>query len=163
MRGVICNSLAASPLVPRYLRALIYRALGMRIAAWRINARCFFGDNRITIGAKTFVNTGCFFDTLAPISIGERCHLAPQVMVLTSAHTPDESHALIALPVKIEDGCWIGARATVLPGVTIGEGCIIAAGAVVSHDCDRRGLYAGVPARRVRELDDAPSYAAQDG
>ena len=55
-------------------------------------------------------------------------------------------------PVRIGSGCWLGARVIVLPGVTIGPGCIIAAGAVVAQDCAADGLYAGVPARRLRDL-----------
>lgn len=55
-------------------------------------------------------------------------------------------------PITVGDGCWIGARAVILPGVTIGDGCVIAAGAVVSKDCAPNGMYAGVPARRIREL-----------
>ncbi len=55
-------------------------------------------------------------------------------------------------PVRIGSGCWLGARVVVLPGVTIGPGCMIAAGAVVAHDCAADRLYAGVPARRVRDL-----------
>lgn len=54
----------------------------------------------------------------------------------------------------MEDGCWLGGNVTVLPGVTIGRGCVIAAGAVVTKSCDPNGLYAGVPARRIRDLDE---------
>jgi maltose O-acetyltransferase len=54
--------------------------------------------------------------------------------------------------ITIDDGCWIGARATILPGVHVYSGCVIAAGAVVVSDCEKNGLYAGVPARRVKEL-----------
>jgi maltose O-acetyltransferase len=55
----------------------------------------------------------------------------------------------------IEDGCWIGAGATILPGVTVRAGCIVASGAIVTKDCEPNGLYAGNPARRIRELDAA--------
>nr|WP_243895920.1 acyltransferase [Paenibacillus sp. F411] len=59
------------------------------------------------------------------------------------------------LPIKVDDGCWIGARVTILPGVTVGQGCIIAAGAVVTKDCEPNGLYAGVPARRIKDLSES--------
>ncbi|WP_372495087.1 acyltransferase [Nocardioides pinisoli] len=52
------------------------------------------------------------------------------------------------------NGAWIGAAVTVLPGVTIGPGCVVAAGSVVTADCQANGLYAGVPARRIRDLPD---------
>jgi maltose O-acetyltransferase len=53
-------------------------------------------------------------------------------------------------PVRVSDRCWLGARATILPGVTIGEGTIIGAGAVVTKDCKPGAVYVGVPARRLR-------------
>lgn len=55
-------------------------------------------------------------------------------------------------PTLIKDGCWVGANVTIIPGVTIGEGCIIAAGAVVTKNCEPDGLYAGVPAKRIKDL-----------
>lgn len=55
-------------------------------------------------------------------------------------------------PIRIEDGCWIGANVTILPGVTIKAGTVIAAGAVVIHDCDENALYGGVPAKKIRDL-----------
>jgi acetyltransferase-like isoleucine patch superfamily enzyme len=60
--------------------------------------------------------------------------------------------AYIEAPIVIEDGVWVGSRATVLAGVTVGRGCTIAAGAVVREDCAPNGFYAGIPARRVRDL-----------
>ncbi|WJH37282.1 hypothetical protein N6H14_05985 [Paenibacillus sp. CC-CFT747] len=66
---------------------------------------------------------------------------------------PDKrAGAPIGLPIVIGDGVWIGTRATVLPGVRIGDGSVIAAGAVVTKDCAPHGIYAGTPARRVKEL-----------
>jgi len=56
----------------------------------------------------------------------------------------------VASEVRIGDRCWLGARAMILPGVTVGEGTIIGAGAVVNKDCEPGAVYAGVPARRVR-------------
>jgi acetyltransferase-like isoleucine patch superfamily enzyme len=55
-------------------------------------------------------------------------------------------------PIRVGAGTWIGTRAVVLPGVTIGPGCVIAAGAVVTKDCEANGLYMGLPAVRVRDL-----------
>ncbi|MGO9754007.1 MAG: DapH/DapD/GlmU-related protein [Solirubrobacteraceae bacterium] len=60
---------------------------------------------------------------------------------------------VLARPIVIGDGCWIGARATILAGVTIGAGCVVGAGAVVVADTQPNCVYAGVPARRLRELD----------
>jgi acetyltransferase-like isoleucine patch superfamily enzyme len=77
-------------------------------------------------------------------------------LVLTSTHAIGPHHARLGdwryLPVTIGAGCWIAARSVIMPGVTIGDGCIVAAGAVVLEDCEPDGLYAGVPARRIRDL-----------
>jgi maltose O-acetyltransferase len=82
------------------------------------------------------------------------------VMILTSEHAlgPHERRGgeVVGTPVRVGDGCWIGARAVLLPGATVGDGCVIAAGADVRGDCEPDTLYAGVPARPVRRLDDEP-------
>jgi maltose O-acetyltransferase len=111
----------------------------------------------VAIGDGTFVNAGCFIDNLAEVRIGSNCALGMQVLVLTSTHPlggPDR-RALnpgTGLPVVIGDGCWVGARAVIMPGVTIAPGCVIGAGAVVTEDTEPDKVYAGVPARVVREL-----------
>jgi acetyltransferase-like isoleucine patch superfamily enzyme len=77
-------------------------------------------------------------------------------MVLTSTHEPGDHEnrrgRYTTAPVTIGAGSWIGARATIMPGVTIGEGVTVGAGSVVTRDCEPDGLYAGVPATRVKEL-----------
>ena len=55
--------------------------------------------------------------------------------------------------IFIGDGCWIGANVTILPGIEIGTGCIIGAGALVTKNCKPNGLYVGVPAKRIRDLE----------
>lgn len=103
------------------------------------------------------MNTGCLFDSSAPITVEPWVHFGPGVSLVTSTHTlgPHGQRAgeLIAKPIHIGAGCWIGARAVILPGVTIAPGTVIAAGAVVTSDCEADRVYAGVPAREVRILD----------
>jgi maltose O-acetyltransferase len=130
---------------------------GVRTEAWNIASRCYFGTNNVVIGRGTFINRGCLFDAMSEIRIGERCALGMEVMLVTSTH-PIGTHERRAgevesLPLTIGDGCWIGARATILPGVHVGAGAVIAASAVVTSDCDADTVYAGVPARPVRSLD----------
>jgi maltose O-acetyltransferase len=103
-----------------------------------------------------FINEGCSFDNLERVTIGDRVHVGPEVLFGTSSHEMGCSKAragdVFLAPLVVGSGCWIGARAVILPGVTIGEGCVVGAGAVVTKDCLPHGLYAGVPARRVRDL-----------
>jgi acetyltransferase-like isoleucine patch superfamily enzyme len=75
---------------------------------------------------------------------------------VTSTHEPGDHFnrrgAYTTEPVTIGAGCWIGSRALILPGVNIADGCTIGAGSVVTRDCEADGFYAGVPARRVKDL-----------
>jgi maltose O-acetyltransferase len=88
------------------------------------------------------------------IEIGPNCLLGPEVLILTSIHAlgPDGgiTRRSEARDVRIGDGTWLGARAMIMPGVNIGAGVVVAAGAVVTKDCESGGLYAGVPARKLR-------------
>ena len=152
------NVILASPLVPRIVRAVLLRAVGMQIEAYGIYPRCTFRTTRMRVGKGVVINTGCYFDNDVPIEIGANVGIGMQVTFVTSTHKigPSTLRAgkIQLLPISVADGCWIGARATILPGVTIGRGCIVAAGSVVTGDCAPYGVYAGVPARRVRELSD---------
>jgi maltose O-acetyltransferase len=143
--------------IPVSLRRGLLRLAGFRIGAKVTGLKqCVFQSNQVSIGDGSFVNMGCQFEGFGRVDIGRDVFLGPQVMILTSTHEIDEdgqvTRAPAARPVRVGDRCWLGARATVLPGVTIGEGTIIGAGAVVTKDCDPGALYVGVPARRVRWL-----------
>lgn len=116
----------------------------------------FTGFNT-SIGEGTFINQSSYFDSSEAITIGKEVGIGPRCTLITGSHHLGPSHARIQgggkhAPISIEDGCWLGANVTVLPGVVIGKGCVIAAGAVVVHDCAPNGLYAGVPARRIKDL-----------
>jgi maltose O-acetyltransferase len=166
-RDVVLNSLIASPLCPAPLRWRALRAYGMRAEQSIISPNVWFGSSNISIGAGTFINYGCMFNTTAPIRIGANCDIAMGVTFVTSSHAVGGSErragAKTSAPVTIGDGCWIGARATILPGVTIGAGTVVAAGAVVTKDCEPDSIYAGVPARKVRNLEPDPVDAVVAG
>jgi maltose O-acetyltransferase len=146
-------ALTGSPWLPRQVRWLALRACGLKVP-WNIAERCYFGGRRVEIGRGTFVNRACTFD--GPVRIGRRCAIGLEVMFVTSTHEPGDharrAGAVRFDPIVVGDGCWIGSRAMILPGVTIGDGAVIAAGAVVRHDCEPDTLYAGVPAREIRRL-----------
>jgi maltose O-acetyltransferase len=165
LRDLLVNAVGGNILVPRVLRYLIYRLAGLRIETPSIFPSCtFLGHGQVRIGPRTFVNRECYFEAVADISLGADSAVAMQVLFVTSAHTFDQdgrfASVATGLPIKVGDRCWIGARATVLPGVTIGDDVVVAAGSVVTRDCPSGGLYAGVPAVRIRELPRGPRPAA---
>lgn len=93
--------------------------------------------------------------------IGDRVLIGPDVCICTGTHdihpqVRQEAHGTsFALPITIETDCWIGARATILPGVRIGRGAIIAAGAVVTRDVEPGYIAGGVPAKAIRKISSA--------
>jgi maltose O-acetyltransferase len=151
------NALQGSALTPRLVRLALLRAFGLQARTHRIDHGCWFGGRDVEIGSGTFVNFGCVFDNLGPIHIGARCHLGMRAMLVTSTHeigpASSRAGALSGQAIAVGDGCWIGAGAIVLPGVEVGAGCIVASGAVVTRSCEPNGVYAGNPARRLRDLD----------
>lgn len=158
-RDLLINTVAASALVPKTIRSLLYKLYGMKVHTTSIYPGSFFGSNKIKIGAGTFINYRCFFDSSAEIAIGKHCSIAMQVTFCTSTHEIGDENIragrVVKSPIAVQDGCWIGARTMILAGVTIGKGCIIAPGSVVTKDCAPNGLYGGVPARRIKDLNRA--------
>jgi acetyltransferase-like isoleucine patch superfamily enzyme len=111
---------------------------------------------RVSFGNNVYINYNCYFDAESDIDIGDWVQIANDVKLITSTHIiGDECRRAgpaYGRSIKIGSGCWLGADVKVLPGVEIGRGCIIAAGAVVINNCLDNGLYAGVPAVRKKEL-----------
>jgi maltose O-acetyltransferase len=160
-RSFLTNSVAGSVLCPRAVRYGILRARGFDVRTPNLSPRCTFtGGRDIRIEDGTFVNIGCYFEAVAPIRIGRDCQLAMSVTIITSFHgvgPEGVSRERESAPVTIGDRCWLGANVTVLPGVTIGDDVVVAAGAVVSRDLPSGAVYGGVPARRIRGLADVPT------
>jgi maltose O-acetyltransferase len=157
VRHLVLKVFVTLPILPGELRVAILRACGLTIGAGStIRSGCIFTDKQVSLGDGCFVNFGVTFDAAAPITIGDNVTIAYGVTLATSTHEIGDSTSRAGdqrkEPIRIEDGCWLGARSTVLPGVSVGSGCIIAAGALVARDCEPNGLYGGVPARRLREL-----------
>jgi acetyltransferase-like isoleucine patch superfamily enzyme len=104
------------------------------------------------IGSNTFINRGCTLDLRGGLEIGENVSISPEVMILTAGHRMDDPGFPVELKrVVISDYVWIGSRAMIMPGVTLGRGCVVAAGAVVTRDVRPLAVVAGVPAREVGE------------
>jgi maltose O-acetyltransferase len=152
-------SVQASGICPRGLRLTILRWWGMECPPGiLISPNCFFGAPNIRFGADCFLNRDVqmYSSPDGSIELGKNVGIGMGSMLLTTHHEMGGPEARVGpwhgKPIRIHDGCWLAARVVVLPGVTIGSGCVIAAGAVVTGDCEPNGLYAGVPARRVRDL-----------
>lgn len=132
------------------------RRAGIDPGTTKIEAGCFFFSDQIAFGEWGWVNHRCYFDTRDRITLGDGAILAMEVMVCTSTHDIGDRRARAGAyrtaPVSIGAGAWLGARTLVLPGVSVADGCVIAAGSVVADDTEPDGMYAGAPARRVRDL-----------
>ena len=150
------------PYVGSRLRTHLFRATGFSIGDGTVmwGMPTILGDGkiyqRLRIGRECWINVGCLFDVNAEIVLGDRVALGQEVMILTNSHCiGDRSRragSLKAKPIYVGEGAWLSTRCTLLPGVTIGEGAVVAAGAVVTKAVPPNVLVGGVPARVLREL-----------
>jgi maltose O-acetyltransferase len=149
------------------------RALGLSLArSCGVHMGCFIWFNSrgqirrdgSCIGARTRINRDCCLDMRGQLLIGDDVSVSPEVMILTGQHRYDRpGFDFETKPVVIEDHVWIGARAMILPGTTLGRGAVVAAGAVVSGRVPPRTVVAGVPARPLRARPEhALDYALND-
>lgn len=108
----------------------------------------------ITLGKNVFINHACSFLDLGGITIEDDVLIGPKVNLITENHPldPAERQKLLLKPILIKRNAWIGAGATILPGVTIGENAVVAAGAVVAKDIPANTVVGGVPAKEIRKL-----------
>jgi maltose O-acetyltransferase len=145
----------------RRVRTALLRAIGLRIGkgagVWGPIDVTGFGDLRLLrIDELVSISGPLHVDLGAEVHIGKGVRLGNDVVLLTVDHEigPSEYRCgrLIAAPIRIGDGAWIGSRATVLPGISIGAGAVVAAGAVVTRDVPPDTMVEGVPARTVQVL-----------
>jgi acetyltransferase-like isoleucine patch superfamily enzyme len=163
---VLLARLLLSPLPDRVgprVRAIVLRILGFRIGrgVLFLDLPTFSGPaglhRRLHIGHGCFFNTGCHLELGADIEISSSVAFGHEVLVLTTTHAASHPErrcgASYSRPVRIGRGAWLGSRSLVLPGVTIGEGAVVGAGALVSKDVPPHAVVAGVPARVIRLLE----------
>jgi len=106
----------------------------------------------LEIGDYSWIGEGVWLDSLGTIKIGNHCCLSQGVYFCTGNHDwTDPAFCLIVKPITVEDGAWVGARVTVLPGVTISSHSVLAAGSVVSQNTEPNMIYVGNPAQAVKE------------
>lgn len=135
-------------------RRLVYRFSGIKIGQgstihmWAN----FFQPNNIKIGEDTIIGDHCFLDGRAKLIIGSHTDIASQVLIYNSKHDINDSKFEAKnLSVEIGDYVFIGPRAIIMPGVKIGKGAIVAAGAIVTKDVPSYKIYAGIPAKEIGE------------
>ena len=112
-----------------------------------------FGHH-ITIGKRVFINHACSFLDMGGIILEDDVLIGPKVNLITENHplNPLERRGMLCKPILIRRNAWIGAGATILPGVTIGENSVVAAGAVVSKNVPSNTVVGGIPAKIIKTI-----------
>lgn len=144
---------------------LLYKLLGKRGKSCTIHPPfyCDYGYN-IEVGDNFFANYNCILLDVNKIIIGKNVMLAPGVILSTAGHPihPNTRNSGLeyGIPIIIGDNVWIGANATINPGVTIGNNTVIGSGSVVTHDVPANVIYAGNPAKHIKNITakDQPYY-----
>ncbi len=114
----------------------------------------------IEIAENVVINQYCLLDCRRhPIRIGHNSDIGPHTHIWTLGHDPDEEHhALYGGPVEIGHHVWIASRATILPGIVLGDGCVVGAGSVVHKSVASKKIVAGNPAKEIRDRNNTLSY-----
>lgn len=147
--------------IPSYtLRHFYYRHI-LKIGLGKgssIHLHTHINRSNLRIGDNSVINRKCYLDGRGKLGIGNNVSISPEVHILTASHDLNsKSFEYIELPVTIEDFVWVGTRVIILPGVVLGRGAVVAAGAVVTKDVDAYNIVGGVPAKvigkRTQDLD----------
>lgn len=147
---------------PEELREIMGRLIGKQVdRSFRMFPPFYtdFGKN-ITIGKDVFINSGCHFQDQGGIEIGDGALIGHNVVLATINHdlNPKENRKNHYAAIKIGAHVWIGSNATILPGVTIGDYAVVAAGAVVTRDVPAMTVVGGVPARVLKTIQEEERY-----
>lgn len=150
------NGFLMSYVVPVGIRRFCLNCMGANVKG-SLHGHCTILTNKLKLAENSFINRNCFIDNNADVSIGQNCAVGYNVVFITSNHSircnDRRGGKLLPIPIEVHDGCWIGANSTILPGTVIEKGCVIAAGSVVKGLLKSNRLYAGVPAKEIRQLE----------
>ncbi|MDR1896632.1 MAG: acyltransferase [Prevotellaceae bacterium] len=156
----ICNYIISN--IPVWtIRKYYYKIIGMKIGEGsEIHMSLYTLEPRkIIIGQYSHINRGCFLDGRGYITIGNSVSISHKVSLITGGHdknSPD--FAGVFLPIIIEDYVWIGVNVSILQGVKIGKGAVVATGAVVTKDVEPYTVVAGIPAKVIGERSKELNY-----
>ena len=119
----------------------------------RIQIHSNYGT-KLKIRKQVFINSGAIFTELGKIELEDKVLVGPNVTIISVNHPldPEKRHGVELKAVLIKENAWLGANATILPGVTVGENAVVAAGAVVSKDVPANTVIAGVPAKVIKKI-----------
>lgn len=145
------------------LRIAAYARLGVRFEAPRTSTILLGTDvhapRQISIGGNSIVGRRCLLDGRGRLTIGRNVNISSYCLIVTGGHDPyDDNFRGYTAPIVIEDRVWIATGATVLAGVTIGEGAAVAAGALVNRDVEPFTVVGGVPAQEIGRRPETLDY-----
>jgi acetyltransferase-like isoleucine patch superfamily enzyme len=150
--------------IPSYfLRHLFYRGvLGIKIGKGSsIHKGAFFYDRRLKVGLNSTINRKCHLDCRGIITIGDNVSISSECMLITGDHDLDSvDFRYRSGSITIENYVWLGTRVIILPNVSIGEGAVVCAGAVVTKNVDPYTIVGGVPAKFIRHRSSELNYSA---
>jgi acetyltransferase-like isoleucine patch superfamily enzyme len=139
------------------VRALFSELIGKKVDESFLLIPPFYaaGGQEIRVGRNVFVNQNCTFYDLGGLDIADDVMIGPNVSLITAGHPlePSQRHtSTIGRPIVIEKNVWIGAGATIIGGVTVGENSVVGAGSVVTRSVPPNTLVGGNPARVIRSI-----------
>jgi acetyltransferase-like isoleucine patch superfamily enzyme len=164
MWDVVSRALRLSPALNAatstdQVRQLLSELIGSELDASTTVFAPFYTNfgRHISIGKNVFINHACTFLDLGGITIEDDVQIGPKVNIITENHPvdPAQRQMLLLSSVLIKRNAWLGAAATILPGVTVGENAIVAAGAVVHKDVAANTIVGGIPARVLKTIEAA--------
>jgi acetyltransferase-like isoleucine patch superfamily enzyme len=130
-----------------YLRKILRYSFGKGSS---VHMGCFFTGSKLNVGNNTILNRNGYYDCRLALTIGSNVSISPKVYIITAGHDPQSpTFSDKSAPVVIEDFVWIGARAIILPGVTMGKGSVAGAGSVVTKNVAPFTIVAGNPAKVI--------------
>jgi len=138
------------------VRGLLSEIIGEEVAGSTTLFAPFYTNfgQFISIGKNVFINHACSFLDLGGITLEDDVLIGPKVNLITENHPLDAANrrGMLCQPILIKRNAWIGAGATILPGVTVGENAVVAAGAVVSKNVPDNTVVAGIPAKVIKQI-----------